>query len=166
MRICRLRGNDGLYAVFFMSLLLSIAPVIPAQDQAGTAASSPAADPGALVGLTLEAMLNRFGTPQKVYAVRGEEAWQDDVVFVYNDGDYYVAANRIWQIGVRSAYGIKNGDSKAAAVLTAGGEAEDHIDYFLWSLPNKNGRGWPLTLRCNFDAKGFVQGIFIFRPDF
>jgi hypothetical protein len=151
--------------MFVAGLLLFAAQVVPAQDQAGTAASA-AADPGALVGLTVEAMLNRFGTPQKVYAVRGAEEWQDDVVFVYNDGDYYVAANRVWQIGLKSAYGIKTGDSKAAAVLTAGGEAEDHIDYLLWPLPNKNGRGWPLTLRCNFDTKGFVQGIFIFRPDF
>jgi hypothetical protein len=111
-------------------------------------------------------MLNRFGPPQGVYAARGAEEWQDDVVFVYNDGDYYVAANRVWQIGVKAAYGIKTGDPKAAAVLIAGEEGEDRIDHLLWPLPNKGGRGWPLTLRCNFDTKGRVQEIFIFRPDF
>ncbi|MDR0876724.1 MAG: hypothetical protein LBN21_01620 [Treponema sp.] len=147
------------YAAFFLCLLLGASPLIPAQEL-------PAADPGALVGLTLEALLNRFGPPKRVYAARGAEEWQDDVVFVYNDGDYYVASDRVWQIGVKAAYGIKQGDPKAAAVLIAGEEGEDHIDHLRWTLPNKGGRGWPLVLRCNFDTKGMVQEIFIFRPDF
>ncbi|MDR2134307.1 MAG: hypothetical protein LBP27_04300 [Treponema sp.] len=120
-------------------------------------------DPASLVGLTLEDLLNRFGTPRAVYAVRGVEEWQDDVVFVYDGGDFYICKDRVWQVGFKSVRGIKPGDSKPAALLVLGEEAEDRGDHILLSLPDGN---WPLTLRVSLNETGFVSALYIYRPDF
>ncbi|GHV36019.1 hypothetical protein AGMMS50268_34740 [Spirochaetia bacterium] len=124
-------------------------------------------DPAAFIGLTLEALINRFGAPQSVYAVRGLEDWQDDVVFVYPQADFYVYRDRVWQIGLQSAYGIRIGDPRAAAVLAMGDGAQDFEDHILLSLP---GKSWPLMLRVNLGgiaaAAGGVSALFVYRPDF
>ncbi|MDR3343639.1 MAG: hypothetical protein LBT14_12835 [Treponema sp.] len=124
-------------------------------------------DPASLIGLTLEALYVQFGVPEAVYAVRGLEAWQDDVVFVYDRGDFYVYKNRVWQLGVKNAYGIALGEKRPAVSLLAGEDAQDFEDYILVALPS---RGWPLMLRINFDGStvtnATVSAIFIYRPDF
>ncbi|MDR1586087.1 MAG: hypothetical protein LBS57_01380 [Treponema sp.] len=139
-------------------LLACLVPVFP---QAGRNGGTE--DPAALVGLSLEALLNRFGTPQAVYAARGAEEWQDDVVFVYGEGDFYIFKDRVWQVGLKSVRGIKPGDSKPAALLLLGEEAEDRGDHILLSLPDGN---WPLTLRVSLNGTGFVSALYIYRPDF
>ena len=114
------------------------------------------------VGLKLDDMVMRFGIPKSVHAVRGGETWQDDVVFVYDEGDFYIFRDRVWQIGIKSANGLKIGDTKAAVLLTLGEKAQDEGDYVLFPLP---GGGWPLSLRINFNANK-VTAIFVYRPDF
>jgi hypothetical protein len=148
---------------FLISFIGSAAPVLWSQEAADS--KSPAEDPSAFIGLTLEALLNRFGTPQSVYAVRGPEDWQDDVVFVYPDGDFYVFRDRVWQIGLKSAYGIRVGDPRAAVELVLGNQAEVFDDHFLLSLP---GKAWPLMFRVNLSggARGSVSALFVYRPDF
>jgi hypothetical protein len=130
-------------------------------------------DPAALIGLTLEALVNRFGPPQSVYALRGLEEWQDDVVFVYPQGDFYVFRDRVWQIGLKSAYGIRIGDPRSAVELALGDKAEGLGDHVLVSLPE---RGWPLMFRVNLAGStvagsaggrgGTVSALFVYRPDF
>lgn len=126
-------------------------------------------DPAALIGLTLGDLINRFGMPQSVYAVRGLEDWQDDVVFVYPLGDFYVFRDRVWQLGLKSAYGIRIGDPRAAVELVLGDRAEVFADHFLLSLP---GKSWPLMLRVNVGgaanggSAGAVSALFVYRPDF
>jgi hypothetical protein len=112
--------------------------------------------------MPLAELLNRFGPPRAVYPSRGDEPWQDDVVFEYNEGDFYVFKDRVWQVSVKMAYNIRIGDPKPAALLVLGDDARDLGDYALFSLPPD---GWPLTLRINFNA-GTVSAIFIYRPDF
>jgi hypothetical protein len=119
-------------------------------------------EPYSFVGMTLAELLNRFGPPRAVYPSRGDEPWQDDVVFEYNEGDFYIFKDRVWQAGVKAAYNIRVGDPKPAALLALGDEARDMGDYALYSLPQS---GWPLTLRINFNT-GTVSAIFIYRPDF
>jgi hypothetical protein len=119
-------------------------------------------DPASLIGLTLEGMISRFGIPQSVYALRGFEEWQDDVVFVYDQGDFYVYKDRVWQLGLNAACDIKLGDSRGAVVLVMG-EGQSFEDYTVFALP---GRAWPLALRVNFDDSGMVSAIFVYRPDF
>ena len=97
-----------------------------------------------------------------VHAARGNEYWQDDVVFVYSDWDFYFFRDRVWQIGLKSGYGMKIGDPKAAALLVLADKANDEGDYLLYPI---TGGAWPLSLRVNFIA-GKISGIFIYRVDF
>jgi hypothetical protein len=117
-------------------------------------------EPGSLVGLTLEALVRRFGPPRSVYAVRGREEWPDDVVCVYPQGDFYLYKDRVWQVGVLSAAGVKTGDTRGVVTLVLGGGVRDRGDHALFDL---RGGNWPLTLRCNFDKTGKITAIFIYR---
>ncbi|MDR1239362.1 MAG: hypothetical protein LBK27_04545 [Treponema sp.] len=155
-------------ALFLLSALCTLpgAPALRAQSPADAEVSLPAvlgADPGSLIGLSLENLLSRFGVPQAVYAARGNEAWQDDVVFVYGEADFYVFKDRVWQIRLKAAYGVKTGDPRPAVSLTLGEAAEEFADHIVLSLPS---RGWPLALRINLDASGFVSAVYVYRPDF
>ena len=114
------------------------------------------------VGMRLDELYRRFGPPQAVYAARGEENWQDDVVFAYNEGEFYIYRDRVWQIGIKSIYGMRIGDAKGVALLVLGENARDGGDYVLYSLP---GGAWPLSLRVNVNA-GKISSIFIYRPDY
>jgi hypothetical protein len=155
--------------VLFVLSALLIKPGIPplwAQSPAG-AESSPLevlkTDPASLIGLNLETLLSRFGVPQAVYAARGNETWQDDVIFMYGAADFYVYKDRVWQIKLAAAYGISSGDPRPAVVLTLGEAAEDFADHIVCPLPS---RGWPLALRVNLDSSGFVSAVYVYRPDF
>ena len=107
-------------------------------------------------------MFSRFGPPRTVYTVRGQEIWQDDVVFVYSAGDFYIYRDRVWQISVQSVFGMKVGDAKAVALLVLGENAQDRGSYLLCDI---GGFSWPMSLRINFDAEK-ISAIYIFRPDF
>ncbi|MDR3334219.1 MAG: hypothetical protein LBT13_04960 [Treponema sp.] len=124
-------------------------------------------DPSSMIGLTLEALYSRFGIPRSVYAVRGIEVWQDDVVLVYDQGDFYVYKDRVWQIGVKDAYGITLGEKRTVVSSMLGEGMRNFEDHILFPLPN---RGWPLMLRINFEdvsnSEARVSAIFIYRPDF
>ena len=149
--------------LFFMFLLIQT--ILPAQGGiGGTGNFIPEEnDPVNLVGLTLGELLGRFGTPRSVYAARGIEEWQDDVVFVYDEGDFYVYKDRVWQAGLKEAHGIKAGDSRAVVSLVLGQAAEDRGDSIYCPLEVK---GWPLMLRYVFDREGRLHMIFIYRTDF
>ena len=124
-------------------------------------------NPVTLVGLTLEYLINNFGIPQSVYAVRGLEEWQDDVVFVYDVGDFYIYRNRVWQVGLRTLMGINIGDPGSAASLVLDGapgftRMNSPRDSVAYSMPPGS---WPMILRCDFDDDGRIRGIFLFRSD-
>jgi hypothetical protein len=149
------RRKLGLFLIF-----AGVLARLPAQNAVpGTETSSPEA----LIGLTLEGLFARFGVPQEVYALRGEEEWQDDVVLVYPQGDFYVFRDRVWQVGVRAARGIRVGDPRAAVVLALGEGALEVDACFL--LPIR-GWSWPMTLRIDMGGSGQVAGIFVYRSDF
>ena len=119
-------------------------------------------DPSSLVGITLSDLIKNYGVPKNVYAVRGVDAWQDDVVFVYDNIEFFIYGNRVWQLKVRTAYNIKNGDTRAAVGRTMG-EGRSFEGYTLYQLP---GKAWPLMLRINWDSSGRVAGLYIYRSDF
>jgi uncharacterized SAM-binding protein YcdF (DUF218 family) len=156
--LSRNAGTAGRSLILFCFFLLSA--VQPLWSQVSVSSGGEASS---LVGLRLEELVARFGLPQTVYASRGQEPWQDDVVFVYKEGDFYIYKDRVWQAGLKSAYGVSLGDSKPAVLLMLGEEAADQGDYILVPLPSG---GWPLMLRVNLNASGRVSAIFIFRPDF
>jgi len=120
-------------------------------------------DPFSFVGMTLADLIWRFGPPQTVFTARGGELWQDDVVFRYAEGDFYIYRDRVWQVKLVSAAGISNGDSKPVVLLVFGDTAEDRGNHVL--LPVSD-RDWPLMVRVNFNDTGLVTAIYIYRPDF
>ncbi|MDR0473887.1 MAG: hypothetical protein LBH43_09500 [Treponema sp.] len=119
-------------------------------------------DPASYIGMSIAELLDRFGTPRSVYALRGLEEWQDDVVFVYNAGDFYILKDRVWQVRLNSAYRIRSGDQNAVVYLSLGDAAFNGKDFAVFSLKGKN---WPMSLRCNFDSAGKITAIFIYRSD-
>jgi hypothetical protein len=135
-------------------------PLVSQEESGGRSVET---DPAQWIGMDLPALLARFGAPRSVYAVRGREEWQDDVVFVYDHGDFYIYKDRVWQAGLKSAYGIEAGDSREAVLPALGENTEVREHYLLRPLP---GGSWPLALRCNLDEQGKVSIIFIYRSDF
>ena len=149
-------NTAGMYAAL---CLFALCPPLWSQAPPGASLDS---ELFTLVGIRLDELIMRFGIPQTVYAARGEEHWQDDVVFVYNQGNFHIYHDRVWQIGFRSAYGMNVGDLKAVAMLIFGENAYDAGSYILYPLPPGN---WPLSLRVNI-SNDRISGIFVFRPDF
>ncbi len=139
--------------------LLLCGGVLAAQDSGVV----PAADPVSLVGATLAEAVSLLGAPRSVHAVRGPEAWQDDVVFVYTDRDLYWFQDRVWQVGVSAAYGLALGDSREQVLAVKGEPLQRLADAFVYALP---AAAWPLRLRLGFDGAGRVRNLFVYRADF
>ncbi|MDR1047935.1 MAG: hypothetical protein LBL64_09170 [Treponema sp.] len=118
--------------------------------------------PESLVGLDLAELFSRFGVPKEVYSVRGAQEWQDDVVFVYPEGDFYLYRDRVWQVGVKNFQGIRMGDPRPAAILSLGEGVREFSDSVICSLRQSP---WPLDVRLNFNSDGAVSAIFLYRPD-
>jgi hypothetical protein len=146
-------------------LLLLASTLCPLWGQVAQDTSSPGSlpEPESLIGLTLQGLYDLLGVPQRVYAVRGIDEWQDDVMLVYPQGDFYVFQDRVWQLGLKAAWGLRIGDSREAVLLALGEEAREGEDYFL--LPVQ-GRPWPVMLRVNMGGSARVAGIFLYRDDF
>jgi hypothetical protein len=120
-------------------------------------------EPLSFVGMRLAELIERFGPPETVSTARGGEVWQDDVVFHYAEGEFYIFKDRVWQVKLTAAFGISLRDPKAVALLVLGNEVQDMGDHLLLPLPIG---GWPLALRVNFSNTGLVSAIYIYRPDF
>jgi hypothetical protein len=144
--------------LFFATLV----PALPlcAQENGGEGPPRDAVD---AIGLTLAMVYTRYGVPESVYAARGAEEWQDDVVFVYTDWDLYVYKDRVWQVGLKSSHGIRLGDSRGVVSLVLGEGVKSYGGYMLYTLPS---RSWPLQIRFDLNAAGKVAAIFIYRSDF
>jgi len=143
--------------IFLPLLLLVVFPLLPQEQAVNTSRQL------SFVGMKLAELVERFGTPDAVFAARGNEIWQDDVVFQYAEGDFYIFKDRVWQVKLAAHRGISIGDPRAAAVLVLGNTAEDRGDHLLLPL---SGKDWPLMCRVNFNGAGLVSAIFIYRPDF
>ncbi len=120
-------------------------------------------DPSWLVGASLQSIITQFGSPLAVYVVRGQESWQDDVVFSYEGIDLYWYQNRVWQIAIPQGYGIRQGDSREKVLTILGEPLIQQDTYLIFRLPS---RGWPLRLRVQLTEANKVQGLFVYRPDY
>jgi hypothetical protein len=120
-------------------------------------------DPAALIGLTLGELWEQYGPPLEVHAARGAESWQDDVVFRYAEGDFYIYRDRVWQLSLRDAYGLKLGDPRGMIPALLG---EDLEEFERRALRPLLGWNWPLVLQIDFNGTGQVSAIYIYRSDF
>ena len=153
------RGN------FRAALILAFVLGTGAVRAQSPGASDPAnpANPANLVGLTLNEVIGRFGIPQGVYAVRGEAEWQDDVVFSYGDREFYFYRDRVWQVGLKAAFGVRVGENRNVIPLVMGDAVLVEETYSRAAL---TGWSWPMNARFNNDSRGLVTAIFIYRSDF
>jgi hypothetical protein len=145
--------------ILLILLLLFFSFPLWTQQQAG----APTNEHLSFVGMTLTGLLERFGPPRTVVSARGNEYWQDDVVFQYDDGDFYIYRDRVWQVKFASSHGISFGDRKQTVLMVLGNTAEDRGDHVLFPVP---GNDWPLMLRINLNSSGLVSAIYLYRPDF
>ena len=142
------RKNPCLFLLIFVFTAL---PIFPQET-----------NPASYIGLTLSDLIELLGVPESVHSSRGLNEWQDDVVFVYDFGNFYILRDRVWQIELRSAYRIRAGDSRNTVFLSFGEPIFTANDYAIFSL---NGFSWPMSIRFNFDSNGRVLLIFIYRSD-
>jgi hypothetical protein len=146
--------------VLFCFILLTAG--MPLLSQVSSSPPGQHDEPFSFIGMKLDELVKRFGPPQTVFSARGSETWQDDVVFVYDEGDFYIYLDRVWQVGVKSVYGIKTGDAKTVVMLVLGEGVQDRGDHLVYPFYDL---AWPLSLRVNFGADR-ISAIFVYRSDY
>lgn len=143
----------------------------PNPQQAGgrPAQPDPARDDAlSLIGLQLFQVIGRFGAPSEVYPIRGESAWQDDVVFYYSNHLYfYWYDNRVWQIRFDRYFegaflGLSMGSSITAVEKLLGAPVYSKDNWAVFQLPD---RGFPVRARLYF-RDGALDDAYIYRSDF
>jgi hypothetical protein len=126
-------------------------------------------DPAVLLGLTPAQAIERFGPPVRVFAVRGAEAWQDDVVFDYGGGfSLFLFMDRVWQVRVaepypRPVFGFVVGSARERVASAIGAPDKELTGAYEWVLP---GEAWPVRLRGVVDESGAVRELYVYRADF
>jgi len=159
------------------SALPSAAPAAPPSSAAAGAFKTPTPmtaqsilddDPSALLGLSLVDSFARFGAPSSVYALRGDESWQDDVAFVYGTGyTLFMYGDRLWQLRFTKPYagsifGIFIGDASDKALSILGQPYENGPGYLVYRMPFKS---YPVRLRLALQDDRIVDA-YLFRADF
>ena len=121
-----------------------------------------------LLGMTLPEAFETFGVPRQVAVTRGEEAWQDDVVFLYDNAlSLFWYRDRVWQIrfgpGFRGNFSqFIMGSSREDVVSALGQPLHTEEDWFLYQFA---GPGYPLRLRLFF-GDGGLEDVYMYRGDF
>ena len=125
-------------------------------------------DLAGIIGMDLDTAFRKLGPPAEVFAVRGEQAWQDDVVFYYERSFYlFWYQNRVWQVRLDQRYpgeffALKMGLAKEEVAARIGKPLKDLQDSFLYNLED---RGYPLRLRIFFE-QGLLSDLYCYRGDF
>lgn len=112
--------------------------------------------------------IERFGAPARVFAVRGAEAWQDDVVFDYGNFGLFLFSDRVWQVRIGADYtrpvlGFSVGAGLERIQAALGLPTSTGPGSWEWELP---GNAWPVRLRAKVDETGAVNEIYMYRADF
>jgi hypothetical protein len=124
-------------------------------------------DVASIVGINLAQAGERYGTPAHVFVVRGDEPWQDDVVFRYASGLYlFWYEDTVWQVRLDLHFTgeflqLRMGASREQVRELLGkpwGEEEDALVYDL------EDRGYPLRLRLYFD-NDLLMDAYCYRGD-
>lgn len=149
-------------------LALSLALPLGAQQGAGSPVLVLVDDPAPLLGMGLQEAWSFFGPPLKVSALRGDAAWQDDVVFSYAPGySLSWAGDRLWQIRfgqgyAGSVYGVFIGDDAGKLVSLLGTPFFSSEASYVFRMAWK---GYPVRMRAVI-IQGKVSELFVYRADF
>lgn len=150
---------------------LSASPTTAQPTSASAAQTAPAYlpdDAASFLGLGLSSALERCGTPASVGVVRGEEAWQDDVVFSYSAGySLFWVGDKLWQIRfgkgyAGSVYGLFLGDKAEKVYSILGTPYYQGEGTLVYRLPY---RSYPVRLRLVV-TEGAVSDFYLYRADF
>lgn len=154
-----------------MNKIIAIVALFIAQASVAQGAVDPVMpwSPSVMLGLSPGEAIERLGAPARVYAVRGPEAWQDDVVFEYEDGlSLFLFSDRVWQVRITEPYPLpvlgfvlgETQDAMAEALglpsLVVDGDPE-------WMLA---GEAWPVRLRAIPGEDGSIRELYVYRADF
>ncbi len=156
----------------------------PADGRTGTsrdpspgpdAAPAPAAKPFPghtslpdLLGLTLAEVFSTYGPPEEVFPLRGDSAWQDDVVFYYPDHSYlFWFRDRVWQVRVDERFGdpvlgVAIGESMEEVEQVLGSPFHADGASLIFLLPD---RGYPVRARLFFESDRLTD-VYVYRGDF
>ena len=153
---------------FLAFSLCFAAAALGAQPARASAPRALPADPAELLGASPAELFERYGAPDAVYAVRGAEAWQDDVAFDYTDFAAFIFGGRVWQLLIRPSYGEPVWGFVPGAELervqAALGLPEPADEGALeWALPF---RGWPVRLRVLLGRGERAEELYLYRADF
>jgi hypothetical protein len=126
------------------------------------------ADPAQILGFSPAQLIASYGPPARVFALRGAEPWQDDVVFDYISFSAFIFMDRVWQLRIGADYpepilGFQPSASLERIEASLGLPATREPGKYEWSLPS---RGWPVRLRAVNDEFGAVRELYLYRADF
>ncbi|MDR2491666.1 MAG: hypothetical protein LBD20_09735 [Spirochaetaceae bacterium] len=122
-----------------------------------------AANPFELLTLKIADLFNRFGPPVSVYAVRGEQLWQDDVVLEYGEVDVYLYKDQVWQVSLPKIQGLARGDPEKAIGLVFQNAVRKGSNFYTVQF---NERPWPVELRINLNKSGKISAIYLYRLNY
>ena len=153
-----------LIGLFFLSLPVESQEASPVEEK-GTV---PLID---LLGMDLESAYGALGAPSMVFSHRGEEEWEDDVVFYYENHIYlFWFRNKVYQVRVDERYahdffGLRMGIPKifAANSLRKVGKFMQEVDNSI--IFHLIGYQYPLRVRAIFQ-QGVLNDFYIYRSDF
>ena len=121
-----------------------------------------------LLGMALDEVFESFGVPRRVFSARGDEPWQDDVVFEYADGfSLFWHKDKVWQLRFGPGFRIMSrdvgmGSSREGIAAVLGKPFHEEEDWLLYHFA---GHGYPLRVRLFFGKAG-LEDIYIYRGDF
>jgi hypothetical protein len=125
-------------------------------------------DPAPLLGIGLGESFSKFGAPSSVFALRGTEAWQDDVAFVYGTGyTLFMYGDRLWQLRFAkpyagSIYGLFLADGSDKALSILGQPYESGPGFLVYRMPFKS---YPVRLKLALQDDRIVDA-YLYRADF
>jgi hypothetical protein len=131
--------------------------------------------PDELLGLTPEEAYQKMGVPIEIFPMRGENEWQDDVVF-YHDNHVYLFwfKNRVWQFRADKRFegtilGLKIGLNRKAVNKMFGKPFKKNDFSEIYLNPKGITRyetGFPVRLKIFYDENNMTSDIYIYRGDF
>jgi hypothetical protein len=131
---------------------------------------SPAAErePVSWIGLELKNAYDSFGPPQEVFTFRGQEEWQDNVVFFYPDFVYlFWYRDRVWQVRCDARYrgslfGLTLGMEREAVKRALGRPVKEQGESIYFDIDTLK---YPIRVRLVFSGQTLCD-VYMYRSDF